>query len=492
MRFFLQLPIVGRLHTKHLLFPVIVLLAVAGVLAHGALNGEAPAEEVPAPAAAAPVRATFPTLRPDLEKTPLTYVADYWLQLADHARTKLVLLGEERTPGIMIAPGLALTSIRAAHDARASEEQRRIAQPGDREPEIAAEKVETALGTPPLASDDRSKPEPPISPYRVLAVDSALELALFEVQETSAHPAFVTVDPATMASGSYVAAVTLGPDHTPRITPGYLVSAQPIADSGREDLAQGSLDLSMVLSSSTRVAAIVDLDGALVGAAIESSDGLRVLPSTELMRIATGLQENRACYSIEVAELTETVRTLLGLRDGVAVEKVRPESFTSEPSLRAGDVLVEWDGERVSSIEEFERRYQEQEPGSRVGYVVRRGRRRISGDMIMPGSDCRPVGEPFVPFPRLGLTLQWSAGSNRPGSATGIQGWQVIAVEPNSPAARGGLERDDRIIAVDGQYATSQNARRALNGLERRPREALLTVQRDDRVTLLAISPGGE
>ena len=65
-------------------------------------------------------------------------------------------------------------------------------------------------------------------------------------------------------------------------------------------------------------------------------------------------------------------------------------------------------------------------------------------------------------------------------------------MEPNSPAARGGLERDDRIIAVDGQYPTSQNARRALNGLERRPREALLTVQRDDRVKLLAISPGGE
>ena len=492
MRFFLQLPIVGRLHAKRLLFPVIVLLAVAGVLAHGALRGEAPAEEVPAPSAAEPVRPTFPMLRPDLEKTPLTYVADYWLQLADRARPKMVLLGEERTPGIIIAPGLALTSIRAAHDVRASEEQRRVAQPGDQEPEITGEKVETMLGTPPLPSDDRSEPEPPVSPYRVLAVDSALELALFEVQEASEQAAFVTVDPATMASGSYIAAVTLGPDHTPRITPGYLVSAQPIADSRREDLAQGSLDLSMDLSSSTRVAAIVDLDGALVGAAIESSDGLRVLPSTELMRIATELQENRACYGIEVAELTETVRTLLGLRAGVAVEKVRLESFTSEPSLRAGDVLVEWNGEQVSSIEEFERRYQEQEPGSPVGYVVRRGRRRIRGEMIVPGPDCRPVGEPFVPFPWLGLTLQWSAGSNRPGSAAGNQGWQVIAVEPNSPAARGGLERDDRIIAVDGQYPTSQNARRALNRLERRPREALLTVQRDDRVKLLAISPGGE
>ena len=198
MRFFLQLPIVGRLHAKRLLFPVIVLLTVAGVLAHGALRGEAPAEEVPAPSAAEPVRPTFPILRPDLEKTPLTYVADYWLQLADRARPKLVLLGEERTPGIIIAPGLALTSIRAAHDVRASEEQRRIAQPGDQEPEITDEKVETMLGTPPLPSDDRSEPEPPVSPYRVLAVDSALELALFEVQEASEQAAFVTVDPATM------------------------------------------------------------------------------------------------------------------------------------------------------------------------------------------------------------------------------------------------------------------------------------------------------
>ena len=183
MRFFLQLPIVGRLHAKRLLFPVIVLLAVAGVLTHGALRGEAPAEEVPAPSPspAAPVRTTFPTLRPNLEKTPLTYVADYWLQLADHARPKLVLLGEERKPGIVIAPGLVLTSIRAAHDVRASEEQRRIAQPGDQEPEITAAKVETALGTPPLSRDDRSEPEPLVSPYRLLAVDSALELSLIHI-----------------------------------------------------------------------------------------------------------------------------------------------------------------------------------------------------------------------------------------------------------------------------------------------------------------------
>ena len=61
-----------------------------------------------------PAPAPRPILRADLEKTPLTYVSDYWNQLAEVARENLVAVGPTATPGILIGPRLALTTARPA------------------------------------------------------------------------------------------------------------------------------------------------------------------------------------------------------------------------------------------------------------------------------------------------------------------------------------------------------------------------------------------
>jgi serine protease Do len=234
------------------------------------------------------------------------------------------------------------------------------------------------------------------------------------------------------------------------------------------------------------VAAIVDLDGDLLGIAVESAQGVRVLSSRTVLRLMARLQENRTCHAIEVAEMGETVRRLTGARSGVVVEKVHEKAFVPEPSIRAGDILLEWDGREVPNVWRFHQLYEEQPAGKLVRYVVLRGRRRVSGGTHMPGRDCRPLGEAPLVVPGMGLTLQWGQD---PGSGSTIAGWRILAVDESSPAFRGGMRPGDRVLSADGRDLTRENARSTLDAFGRRGRPMLLTVGRSDRVKLLAVSP---
>ena len=78
MRYISKVPVIRSLQARGLVFPIIAALAVIAALVHGALNRESPAEAAPR---VAEEPAPPPFVRPDLEKGPLTYVSDYWLQL---------------------------------------------------------------------------------------------------------------------------------------------------------------------------------------------------------------------------------------------------------------------------------------------------------------------------------------------------------------------------------------------------------------------------
>ena len=106
---------IKSLQGRRLLLPAVALVAVVAVLVHGALDHQPPAEAArsleiePAPEP--------PTIvRPDLEKSALAYFSDYWLQLGERTRNKIAFIGPEKAPAIVVAAGLAVTSMQVAED----------------------------------------------------------------------------------------------------------------------------------------------------------------------------------------------------------------------------------------------------------------------------------------------------------------------------------------------------------------------------------------
>jgi hypothetical protein len=124
--------------------------------------------------------------------------------------------------------------------------------------------------------------------------------------------------------------------------PGHLIAAPAPSASDLGPEAGDSLEVFVPAAPSPSAAAIVDLDGNLVGAIVRGGEGRRVFSAESLYRAVARLRAHPTCRSIEVADLDPAVRRLLHVEAGVAVERVAREAFGPAPSIRAGDVLVEW------------------------------------------------------------------------------------------------------------------------------------------------------
>ncbi len=478
LKAFLQLPLIRQLHTRNLLFPTLALLAVAGVLLQGALYQPPPETSQP-PARKEPL--SLPATRPTLGKTPLNYFSDYWLQVAQESRGSLLLTGQDKTSAIVVAPGVAVSSVAAAEDALAMQmlEHLRLAldkssDPADSAPVSAAEAI------PPTGASEGPEPEH----ERLLGIDQKMGLAIFEIPSTNGASPFERADPLNVESGSYVAAVSLSPDGELRLTPGVAVS-RPLLDASTQSY---SVDVSIPLPENRGASAVVDLDGALLAVAIGSGPAVRVFSTEAIQGAIQRMRDRTLCQPFEVTDIRNDVREVLHVEQGLVVERVW-DGLVANPAIDPGDILLEWAGKPVGPAKEFRQFYQEQEPGVDVSYMLQRGDRKLRGKAKMPDTTCLPQAESMAAFARLGLVAEWEPIAANQGTA--LEGWNVLGVLDGSPAALGGLRRGDSITSIQGRPLRAGD-RRPFERYESRPQPMVLEVRRGDRVLLLAVTPPEE
>lgn len=187
---------------------------------------------------------------------------------------------------------------------------------------------------------------------------------------------------------------------------------------------------------------------------------------------------------LEAAEVTSTVP------GGVKIDDVDRDSPAEKAGLKAGDVVVEYDGERVRSARQFTRLVQETPEGRQVTLaVVRDGKRQslsatpeartfswnmdIDGDRIrrevergMRGLDglrefhVDPPAFNFrfdpdlMPSPmgrgRLGVTVDSLSGQLAQYFGASEGGALVTSVREGSPAEKAGLKAGDVITSING------------------------------------------
>jgi serine protease Do len=194
---------------------------------------------------------------------------------------------------------------------------------------------------------------------------------------------------------------------------------------------------------------------------------------------------------------------------GVFVESVEPGRPADEAGIKSGDVIVEFDGERVRSVRNFTRLVSETPPQRTVKtVVVRDGSRQTLN--ITPDSGRRndalriQPNRPFLrpiprsdlpPFPPLGtlryrgyigVTLE-EIGSQMADYFGVSSGALVAAVDVNSPAARAGLKAGDVITSAGGQ-AVKRPEDVAAAIRQARPGASLeLKVMRDKKETAITV-----
>ncbi|MBA3639585.1 MAG: PDZ domain-containing protein [Acidobacteria bacterium] len=182
---------------------------------------------------------------------------------------------------------------------------------------------------------------------------------------------------------------------------------------------------------------------------------------------------------------------------GVIVDGVEEESPAAKAGLKKGDVVVEFDGERVRSVRQFTRLVSETPPGRQVAALVLRDGQRVSVNVAthessvrgfddsawqafdnlrdfsvtvppIPARPARPVPTPRAPraAPPASLPPNFESFSFFRGNQLGVSvsglsdqlaeyfgaknGVLVNGVTEDSAAARAGVKAGDVIVSVNG------------------------------------------
>ena len=207
---------------------------------------------------------------------------------------------------------------------------------------------------------------------------------------------------------------------------------------------------------------------------------------------------------------------------GVVVDAVTDDSPAARSGLRAGDLILEFDGERVRNVNQFRRLVQETPAGREIGMslvrdgsrqsveitpeatadaraidlpnirrAIEQGLRRIPR-RLAPGPQGRQPRSPFFQPPRLGIVLMPLSEQLRTyfGASEGIL---VAEIDADSPAAEAGLRAGDVITHVDGASVdSSRDVVRAVAAAGVGATLEIVVVRDGERVTLQATLPDGQ
>jgi serine protease Do len=181
--------------------------------------------------------------------------------------------------------------------------------------------------------------------------------------------------------------------------------------------------------------------------------------------------------SIRDLSADDASRAQVAEGSGVLVDDVRDGTPAARAGVRKGDVIVEFDGERVRSARQMTRLVRETPPGRPVTTVVQRdgGRQtltvapeertsvdvqrfpdiagRVEGDVIARLGDFDfNFATPRINVRPRRLGVELAPIGDQLAAYFGVtQGVLVSSVDADSPAARAGLKAGDVIIAVNGR-----------------------------------------
>jgi serine protease Do len=192
---------------------------------------------------------------------------------------------------------------------------------------------------------------------------------------------------------------------------------------------------------------------------------------------------------VSVSDIDSEAAKRLKLPDvsGVLIEDVQEDSPASKAGIKAGDVVVEFDGERVRSMRQFTRLVQETPADRQVTAVVMRDGQRVSlsvqprvadnwkgfrefsrfGDLLPPPPPppAKPPSPPsvrvlpkldrwYVTTGRLGITVE--SLSDQLAEYFGTKdGVLVTSVTDNSTASKAGLKAGDIVTAINGNTVST-------------------------------------
>jgi serine protease Do len=208
------------------------------------------------------------------------------------------------------------------------------------------------------------------------------------------------------------------------------------------------------------------------------------------VRVTTPRVELFAAGSSRIGVSVSDVNADSKEKSGVVIDSVEEGSAAEKAGLKKGDIVVEFDGERVRSVRQFTRLVSETPSGRQVAAAVMRDGKRVTVNvepreaspfrvfsddrwqtlddireyvrpMPAPARPPAPPRAPSAPRPPVLDRFIWSSGNQLGVTVNGISdqlkeyfgvkdGVLVASVTEDSAAAKAGVKAGDVIVSVNG------------------------------------------
>ncbi len=324
---------------------------------------------------------------------------------------------------------------------------------------------------------------------QVVGQDPKTDLALIKIKADGDLPVARLGDSEKLEVGEWVIAIgnPFGLEQT--VTAGIISAKGRVIGAGPYD---DFLQTDASINPGNSGGPLFNLKGEVVGintAIVARGQGIGfAIPINMAKRLLPQLKRGRVAYGylgVYVQDLTPELARSFGLKEpkGVLISEVIPDSpavKAKKGGLKKGDVVLEYDEQKVEDKYQFTKMVGSTPVGKKVKIVVLRKGRHKPLSAIIGESKEREIASAPKPeeVDRWGLKVQ----DITPDMADHLklpddEGVVITEVEPGSPAQREGLRGGDVIIEVEHQRIRDLGDYRKHIGLYGKKATLLLTVR---------------
>jgi serine protease Do len=252
-----------------------------------------------------------------------------------------------------------------------------------------------------------------------------------------------------------------------------------------------------------------DTEGNVVGVntAIFSPSGGNVgiafaIPASTVDSVVKQLRDKgsvtRGWIGVQIQPVTKDIADSMGMKnaEGALVAEPSPNSPAVKAGIKAGDVIVAVNGERIANARELSRRIGAMAPGTTVKLTLLQGGSEkvvnvTLGELPADAALGRRGGEDRnAPSAEGMLGLQLAPAASVAGS--GKEGVVVTRVMPDSPAAERGFKTGDVILEVAGKAVSNPaDIRKAFEDARKENKRTVLMRVKSGEGTRFVALPAG-